>query len=144
MGELKIDKGYFGGSCNRTACQKDKSAFYFNHSTEKYYCTECANTINRMNPEAMEIYGHVLCTHGKNEKNLEVAPKPEVDDSIPTILPTGVVKNRIRNNHRQITVVKGMDDFITQPIVNEHKIGRNDICPICNSGLKYKKCCINK
>lgn len=27
--------------------------------------------------------------------------------------------------------------------VNQRKIGRNDPCP-CNSGLKYKKCCINK
>ena len=26
----------------------------------------------------------------------------------------------------------------------EAKIGRNDICPKCESGLKYKKCCINK
>lgn len=23
------------------------------------------------------------------------------------------------------------------------KIGRNDLCP-CGSGLKYKKCCLNK
>jgi len=23
----------------------------------------------------------------------------------------------------------------------EPKIGRNDICPKCDSGLKYKKCC---
>ena len=22
------------------------------------------------------------------------------------------------------------------------KIGRNDICPLCNSGKKYKKCCM--
>lgn len=30
------------------------------------------------------------------------------------------------------------------PIVNESpKIGRNEVCP-CGSGLKYKKCCMNK
>ena len=30
------------------------------------------------------------------------------------------------------------------PIMREkHKIHRNDPCP-CGSGLKYKKCCINK
>jgi hypothetical protein len=31
-----------------------------------------------------------------------------------------------------------------QPIRREHsKIGRNEICP-CGSGLKYKRCCLNK
>ena len=29
------------------------------------------------------------------------------------------------------------------PKIREHKIGRNDPCP-CGSGLKFKKCCINK
>lgn len=29
------------------------------------------------------------------------------------------------------------------PRVREYKIGRNDPCP-CGSGLKFKKCCINK
>ena len=24
---------------------------------------------------------------------------------------------------------------------NDHKIGRNEICPLCDSGKKYKKCC---
>lgn len=26
------------------------------------------------------------------------------------------------------------------PLINEHKVGRNDPCP-CGSGKKYKKCC---
>lgn len=26
----------------------------------------------------------------------------------------------------------------------EQKIGRNEICPKCDSGLKFKKCCIDK
>lgn len=29
------------------------------------------------------------------------------------------------------------------PLIKEYKIGRNDPCP-CGSGLKFKKCCINK
>ena len=29
------------------------------------------------------------------------------------------------------------------PKIKEYKIGRNDTCP-CGSGLKFKKCCINK
>lgn len=33
---------------------------------------------------------------------------------------------------------------IKQPMVNiGPSIGRNDTCP-CGSGMKYKKCCINK
>ncbi|GAA4838076.1 DUF1186 domain-containing protein [Algivirga pacifica] len=32
---------------------------------------------------------------------------------------------------------------ITQPIIREEKIGRNDPCP-CGSGKKYKKCCMKK
>jgi hypothetical protein len=29
----------------------------------------------------------------------------------------------------------------TEPIRNQNKIGRNELCP-CGSGKKYKKCCI--
>ena len=29
---------------------------------------------------------------------------------------------------------------IKKPKVNEHKVGRNDLCP-CGSGKKYKNCC---
>lgn len=32
------------------------------------------------------------------------------------------------------------DSESSQPIINEQKIGRNDLCP-CGSGKKYKKCC---
>ncbi|MBI4902342.1 MAG: SEC-C domain-containing protein [Acidobacteria bacterium] len=31
----------------------------------------------------------------------------------------------------------------TQPFVNTSKIGRNETCP-CGSGLKFKRCCLNK
>lgn len=43
--DIKTDKGIKGGSCNVTACQKP-GAYYFNKSTEKYYCKECADEIN--------------------------------------------------------------------------------------------------
>jgi len=32
---------------------------------------------------------------------------------------------------------------MSKPKKNKHKIGRNDPCP-CGSGLKYKKCCMNR
>ena len=28
------------------------------------------------------------------------------------------------------------------PWIREPKVGRNEICPFCNSGKKFKKCCI--
>ncbi len=35
------------------------------------------------------------------------------------------------------------EEWNTNPIVNEKKVGRNEPCP-CGSGKKYKKCCLNK
>lgn len=58
-----IPKGELGGECNRSACDKSNAVF-FNHSTEKYYCPKCARTINEYNKkDAMELYGHNLCTY---------------------------------------------------------------------------------
>lgn len=60
--ELPRLKGMKNGNCNRTACQKP-GAVYYNHSTEKYYCAECATMINDMNrTDAIRLYGHDLCT----------------------------------------------------------------------------------
>lgn len=56
-------KGIKNGSCNRTTCQAPESAVYFNHSTTAWYCAECADKINRMNPERYTLFGHELCTH---------------------------------------------------------------------------------
>lgn len=44
--EIKPDKGQRGGSCNRRDCQAP-GAWWFNDSTRKYYCAECAEAINR-------------------------------------------------------------------------------------------------
>jgi len=32
---------------------------------------------------------------------------------------------------------------LASPVTSKNKIGRNDKCP-CNSGKKYKSCCLNK
>lgn len=37
----------------------------------------------------------------------------------------------------------GSARYYGKPIVKEKLPGRNDLCP-CDSGKKYKKCCINK
>ena len=66
MNELKADNGEKNGSCNRTACQKPNAIFY-NHSTRKYYCPDCASMLNRVNKSAaMEALGHDLCTLTEN------------------------------------------------------------------------------
>ena len=55
-------KGKFKGNCNMTRCQKP-GATWFNHSTRKFYCPECAAELNLVNKkDAMEIFGHNLCT----------------------------------------------------------------------------------
>lgn len=62
--ENKTDKGILGGSCNRSGCQKPDSAFWYNHTTRMYYCSECAFQINKVNKiDALRIYGHDLCTY---------------------------------------------------------------------------------
>ena len=65
---LAADKGEYGGSCNITRCQRPNSATWFNHSTRKYYCPSCARTLNfdHFNrKDAMEMWGHFLCTEGE-------------------------------------------------------------------------------
>lgn len=42
----KPDKGLEGGSCNRTACQLEYSAFCYNTVMQAYYCIRCARAIN--------------------------------------------------------------------------------------------------
>ena len=62
------DKGEYGGSCNITRCQRPNSATWYNHSTRKYYCPSCARTLNfdHFNyKDAMELWGHFLCTEGE-------------------------------------------------------------------------------
>lgn len=64
-------KGHFGQECNRTACN-ELFAFYFNHSTRKYYCVKCARLINNMNRvEAMKLFGHDLCTLVSNPEDIK-------------------------------------------------------------------------
>lgn len=63
------NKGEFGDECNRTACNC-KNAKYYNHSTEKYYCSGCAYLINRDNLEFTLRLGHELCQY--TEKPIEL------------------------------------------------------------------------
>lgn len=56
----KPDKGLFGGSCNRTACQAP-GATWWHHDTRTYYCTPCAELLNRIHgDDALKLYGGPL------------------------------------------------------------------------------------
>lgn len=60
------DKGHFQGSCNRSDCLRPGASWY-NHSTQAYYCGECAQWLNSdtyNKRDAQSMYGHDLCTAG--------------------------------------------------------------------------------
>jgi hypothetical protein len=59
LGPVKPDKGKPGGSCNRVACQAS-GAVYYNRSTRRYYCPECAA---RINAGGVGLDGSPLCLH---------------------------------------------------------------------------------
>jgi len=70
--ELTPLKGKKHGNCNRTDCQKENSAVWYNHGTSKWYCEECAKWLNedRFNKaDAMSMFGHDLCTHMDDENS---------------------------------------------------------------------------
>ena len=50
----KPDKGQYMGSCNRRACQAPH-AVWFNRSTLRHYCEDCARAINKANPDTHRI-----------------------------------------------------------------------------------------
>jgi len=59
-------KGQYKGSCNITACQKENSAFWYNHFNQMYYCEDCANRLNNdefNKRSAFEKLGHNMCTN---------------------------------------------------------------------------------
>ncbi len=55
-------KGQFGGFCNRMDCLSPIDVCYFNYSTRKFYCEECATMLNEENKhDSHELFGHDLC-----------------------------------------------------------------------------------
>lgn len=59
LAPIKPDKGDNGGSCNRRSCQAPGATWY-NHSTRRHYCPDCAELINIANRGGL---GHDLCTY---------------------------------------------------------------------------------
>lgn len=65
-------KGEYNQECNITSCQKPNSAVWYNHSTRKYYCSSCARRLNTdvfNKRDAMQMFGHELCTLETLETN---------------------------------------------------------------------------
>lgn len=125
-------KGEFNKECNRTNCSNN-NATYYNHSTLKYYCQSCAITINIQNrQDAIFLFGHDLCIehNAPSQINTFFTTPPEfIQFELPTIR-----ENILPKKIRKLKVVK---------VRNTPKINRNDHCPY-GSGLKFKKCCIDK
>jgi hypothetical protein len=81
-------KGDLNDECNRTVCHRSPANWY-NHSTRKHYCYECALILNRENErDAMRLFGHALCTivEPKEEESQEEwisvkdrLPEPDVN-----------------------------------------------------------------
>jgi len=67
-------------------------------------------------------------------------PYEEVLDSMPPYELT-MIKQYDDLRYSHLTKKERLADI--QPVRTEPKIGRNEPCP-CNSGKKYKNCCLNK
>jgi len=68
-------KGKFKVVCNITRCETGKSATWYNHSTLKFYCSECAERLNSDEFNKMDsqrIFGHELCTEQILNPNKEI------------------------------------------------------------------------
>ena len=60
--------GAHGGLCNRTACRAPGATWY-NKSTRKHYCDECAHILNTVNDaDARRLGVYPLC--------VQVTPEP--------------------------------------------------------------------
>lgn len=62
-------KGKKGENCNVTSCQRPYSALYFNRVMNAYYCSECAEEIERSaNTSGLSLFDN-LKEHMKQERN---------------------------------------------------------------------------
>lgn len=60
-----LNKGLKGDECYRECCSNQPASFY-NKSTWKYYCRECAEMLNHVNRrDALALYNAPLCEEDK-------------------------------------------------------------------------------
>jgi hypothetical protein len=142
---MNTTKGDYLGICNITACKTTKPAIYYNYSTCKYYCEECAERLNTdefNKRDAMRNYGHDLCI----EESVRPRTFNEIMEDDKKIYITDPY-SKFRDNSGAF-IVRNNDGYAPQSkcstyIKTEPSQQNNDLCS-CDSGLKYKKCCKNK
>jgi len=62
-------KGELNGLCNMSRCLSPNNVVWYNHGSMAYYCPKCAESLNNDSfnkREAMELFGHELCTKDTN------------------------------------------------------------------------------
>jgi len=65
-----LNKGYYLGACNRSACLAP-GADWYNHGSLAYYCGNCAHDLSNdafNKRETLFDWGHDLCTPGKYDR----------------------------------------------------------------------------
>lgn len=97
-----MEKGKLNGKCNRTACQQP-GAVYYNHSTRAYYCAECADLINKVNPESKRIYSHDLCTLEK----IPINTRLQYEEIIYMMSEDGLTKEQIDKKIGEVKIYRG-------------------------------------
>ena len=63
-------RGEYGGACFLSDCRSEQPATWLNHFSKRHYCPECAARLNRNKANqtnAMEMFGHELCTEVQNK-----------------------------------------------------------------------------
>lgn len=153
-GIIEFDtKGDLMGRCNLTRCTSGQPATWYNHGSLKHYCKACAQMLNAdefNKRDAMRMFDHDLCTEvvhiidgAEFEATMENMKK-ELDNFVPTDQ-TVVIDSLSSVQTRHLYKVDEMDRYynrLPEPAVST-KIPRNNPCP-CNSGRKYKQCCLLK
>jgi uncharacterized protein YecA (UPF0149 family) len=70
----------------------------------------------------------------------EVIPLEEVEPEIAEFF-RGIANKEKPFGVKSVSIARNGDVYVKTDTVSVEKIGRNDVCPLCNSGKKYKKCC---
>lgn len=165
------NKGQLDGTCYRTICD-NTPALYWNKSTKKHYCVACAEMINdAIRGEAYALYGAELCQLDESlqEDDIKMYEK-ETGTKYPNS-PQGLEMSKASLDYQEklnqfsigykspnflnymetkygsedkdsATKAQTRDADKVVPVTSKVLTGRNDPCS-CNSGKKYKKCCIN-
>ncbi len=64
--KMEVGIGIYGGACNRRVCRQSP-ATWFNKSTQRFYCHDCAMILNAENEaDARRLGIHPLCVEQRS------------------------------------------------------------------------------